>query len=65
MITKDEFKLIDRVNKRVIISTPKIIEKEFKVKLDFEHRPRGAENILGDDFVKTITLLELFRIMQL
>ena len=36
LITKDEFKLIDRVNKRVIISTPKIIEKEFKVKLDFQ-----------------------------
>jgi len=36
LITKDEFKLIDRVNKRVIISTPKIIEKEFKIKLDFE-----------------------------
>ena len=29
LITKDEFKLIDRVNKRIIISTPKIIEKEF------------------------------------
>ena len=36
LITKDEFQLIDRVNKRVIISTPKIIEKEFKIKLDFE-----------------------------
>ena len=36
LITKDEFKLIDRVNKRVIVSTPKIIEKEFKVKLDFQ-----------------------------
>jgi len=36
LITKDKFTLIDRVNKRVIISTPKIIEKEFKVKLDFE-----------------------------
>ena len=36
MITKDEFKLIDRVNKRVTISTLKIIEKEFKIKLNFE-----------------------------
>ncbi len=38
MITKDEFKLIDRVNKRVIISTPEIIEKEFKVKLRFYNK---------------------------
>jgi hypothetical protein len=36
LITKDEFKLIDRVNKQVIISTPEIIEREFKVKLDFK-----------------------------
>ena len=36
LITKDEFKLIDRVNKRVTISTLKIIEKEFKIKLNFE-----------------------------
>ena len=36
LITKDEFQLIDRVNKRVTISTLKIIEKEFKIKLDFE-----------------------------
>ena len=36
LITKEEFIIIDRVNKQVIISTPDIIEREFKIKLNFE-----------------------------
>ena len=36
LITKDELTIIDRVNKQVIKSTPDIIEKTFKIKLNFE-----------------------------
>ena len=54
LITKDEFQLIDRVNKRVIISTPKIIEKEFKIKLDFEQ----IESILVGNLLYKISELD-------
>lgn len=36
LITKDELTIIDRVNKQVIRSTPDIIERTFKIKLNFE-----------------------------
>ena len=36
LITKDELTIIDRVNKQVIKSTPDIIERTFKIKLNFE-----------------------------
>ena len=36
MITRDEFVIIDRVNKQVIKSSLDIIEKEFKMKLSFD-----------------------------
>ena len=36
LITKDELTIIDRVNKQVIISSPYIIEKTFKIKLNFQ-----------------------------
>ena len=36
LITKDEFFIIDRVNKQVIQSTPDIIEREFKIKLRYD-----------------------------
>ena len=36
LITKDELTIIDRVNKQVIISSPDIIEKTFKIKLNFQ-----------------------------
>ena len=39
LITKDEFFIIDRVNKQVIQSTPDIIEREFKIKLNFDQIP--------------------------
>lgn len=51
LITKDEFKLIDRVNKQVIISTPEIIEREFKVKLDFKQ----IESILTGNLLFDMT----------
>jgi len=36
MITRDEFIIIDRVNKQVIKSSLDIVEKEFKMKLSFD-----------------------------
>ncbi len=36
MITRDEFVIIDRVNKQVIKSSLDIVEKEFKMKLSFD-----------------------------
>ena len=42
---------IDRVNKQVIISTPDIIEREFKIKLNFEQ----LESILTGNLLYDIS----------
>ena len=50
LITKNELTIIDRVNKQVIKSTPDIIEKTFKIKLNFEQ----LESILTGNLLYAI-----------
>lgn len=51
LITKDDFFIIDRVNKQVIQSTPDIIEREFKIKLNFDQ----LESILTGNLLYDIS----------
>ena len=51
LITKEEFIIIDRVNKQIIKSTPDIIEREFKIKLNFDQ----LESILTGNLLYDIS----------
>jgi len=51
MITKDQFIIIDRVNKQVIQASPDLIEREFKIKLNFDQ----LESILTGNLLYDIS----------
>ena len=61
LITKEEFIIIDRVNKHVIISTPDIIEREFKINLNFEQ----LESILTGNLLYEISDIKHSLILSL
>ncbi len=67
LITKDEFIIIDRVNKQVIQSSLDIVEKEFKMKLSFEQLESALTgNLLYDISTSDIISREgnYFKIVQ-
>ena len=61
LITKEEFIIIDRVNKQVIISTPDIIEREFKIKLNFEQLESILTGNLPDSSNKSSKCMAIMR----
>ena len=57
MITRDEFVIIDRVNKQVIKSSLDIVEQEFKMKLSFDQ----LESALTGNLLYGISDLDVIR----